>query len=224
MTDTSTPSSDPLAVTVLGATGRTGRYLVERALDHGHEVVAFVRDPASLGIDHERLRVVVGDAYTGEGVAEAVAPDGDPVDTVVSTLGQSRNSPEDLLTVAGDHVIDAMRDHDVDRLVTLVGAAVRTNRDEATLGSRLMKRLMLAVAPQVLADATEHVKRVTATDLDWTVVRPPRLTDATATGTYRVGYLSLGPRASVSREDLAAFLLECVEDRTYVHELPMVAN
>ncbi|MWG35608.1 NAD(P)H-binding protein [Halomarina oriensis] len=209
---------------VFGATGRTGRPLVEQALGRGVDVVAFVRDASGLDVDHEHLTVVEGDAYTGTNVAEAVAPGGDPVDAVVSVLGQSDETPDDLLTVAGRNVMAAMRDHGVDRYVTLTGAGVRTDRDDPSLGGRAMNAVMKLVARDVLADASTHAKAVADSDLRWTIVRPPRLTEDAATGEYAAGYLRLGARERLPREDLATFLLDCVEDGTYVGDLPNVTN
>jgi putative NADH-flavin reductase len=70
---------------VVGASGRTGRLVVEQALGHGHEVTAFVRDPARLAISHERLRVVTGDATAPETFGPAL----EGQDAVVSILGAS---------------------------------------------------------------------------------------------------------------------------------------
>jgi len=216
--------SNTTTITVLGATGRTGRPLVAQALDRGFSVVAFVRDASGLDVEHDRLTVVEGDAYTGEGVGDAVAPGGDPVDAVVSVLGQSRGTPDDLLTVAGRNVMTAMADHGVDRYVTLVGAGVRTDRETPSLGGRAMNTVMKLLAREVLADASTHAKEVADSDLRWTVVRPPRLTEEAGTGDYEAGYLTLGARDSLAREDLATFLLDCVEDDAYVGDLPNVTG
>ncbi|MFW6317495.1 MAG: NAD(P)-dependent oxidoreductase [Halorubrum sp.] len=114
-----------MRILVLGATGRTGRPLVEQALERGHEVVAFARDPASLPTtirDDERVTVVAGDATDGDAVDRAVAGDGRSVDAVISVLGQTAEGPDDLLTAAGRHALAAMDRHGVERFVTLVGA------------------------------------------------------------------------------------------------------
>lgn len=205
-----------MRITVFGATGRTGVPLVERALARGHDVVAFVRSPAGLP-DDPALTVVEGDAYTGEGVAEAVAG----ADAVASVLGQTSDGPDDLLTVAGDNVVAAMEAAGVSRLVTLVGAGVREEGERVPLSGKVMGALLKVLAGDVLEDAAEHVDRVRASDLDWTVVRAPRLTDGEGAGEYRAGDVAPG-FASVPRADVARFVLDCVENDEYVREMPKV--
>jgi putative NADH-flavin reductase len=207
-----------MRIAVFGATGRTGVPFVSQALDAGHEVVAHVRSPGKLGVTDDRLTVVEGDVYTGEGVAGAV----EGADAVVSLLGQVDGSPDDLLTVAGDRVTAAMREHGVDRYVTLVGAGVREEGESPSLSGRVMGGLLRLLAREVLADAEEHVRRVRATDLDWTVVRAPRLTEGEPSG-YRAGDVDLGFE-SVSRADVAAFCLESLEEELYVGGMPKVGS
>jgi putative NADH-flavin reductase len=217
-----------MRIAVFGATGRTGRPLLEQALDRGHEVVAFVRDPDGLPVtilDDDRVSVVEGDAYSGEGVERAIAPDGDPVDAVVSVLAQSSSGPDDLLTVAGRHVLAAMETHGVERYVTLVGAGVREEGESVSLGGRAMGALLKLLAGSVLDDARDHVDEVRASDTRWSVVRGPRLTEGAHTGQYRHGTdLALGMRDTAARANVAALVLDCLEDDLYVHEMPKVAD
>jgi putative NADH-flavin reductase len=217
-----------MRITVFGATGRTGQSLVEQALDRGHGVVAFVRDPTGLPStvqEDDRVSVVQGDAYTGKGVERAIAGDSDPVDAVVSVLGQTSDEPDDLLTEAGRHVLAAMDQHAVERFVTLVGAGVREEGESVSLGGKVMGALLKRVAREVLEDARDHVERVRASDTRWTVVRGPRLTDDARTGEFRHGTdLTLGMRNTVARANVAEFILDCLEADLYVHEMPKVAD
>lgn len=208
-----------MRITVFGATGRTGQPLVRQALDRGHDVVAFARSAAELDVTDDALTVVEGDAYTGEGVREAVTGS----DAVVSVLGQTSDGPDDLLTVAGDRVLDAMAEAGVDRLVTLVGAGVRTEGESVSFSGKVMGTVLKLVASEVLADAETHVDHVRNSDTRWTVVRAPRLTSGAATGEYRAGDIELG-FDSVSRADTARFILDVVEDDQFVHELPKVGS
>jgi putative NADH-flavin reductase len=208
-----------MRITIFGATGRTGQPLVRQALDRGNEVVAFARSSADFPIEGSRLSVVEGDAYTGVGVADAIAD----ADAVVSVLGQTSDGPDDLLTVAGDNITEAMRDADVTRFVTLVGAGVREEDEKVSLSGKVMGVLLKVLARNVLEDAAEHVERIRATDLDWTVVRAPRLTDDEGTGDYRAGDIDLGFE-SIARADVARFILDCLENDQYVRKMPKVGT
>ncbi|WP_135828431.1 NAD(P)-dependent oxidoreductase [Halorussus halobius] len=217
-----------MQIAVFGATGRTGQPLVEQAVEHGHEVIAFVRDATKLPStvrNDDRVSTVEGDAYTGEGVERAIAGDGDPVDAVVSVLAQSSEGPDDLLTEAGRHMLAAMNQHGVERFVTLVGAGVREEGESVSLGGQLMGTLLKLLARSVLEDARDQVELVKDSNTRWTVVRGPRLTEDAHTGEFRHGTdLSLGMRDTAARANVAEFILDCLENDLYVREMPKVAD
>lgn len=213
-----------MRITVFGATGRTGVPLVEQAVGRGHDVVAFVRDAEGLLAalrDSDRVSVVEGDAYAEDGVTAAVTGS----DAVVSVLGQASSGPDDLLTVAGRHVLDAMEREGVDRYVTLVGAGVREEGESVSLGGRVMGTALKLLAGEVLDDAVAHVADVRDRDLRWTVVRAPRLTEGEHTGEFRHGTdLRLGMRDAAARANVAHFVLDCLEDDRYIGGLPKVTD
>jgi len=207
-----------MQLTIFGATGRTGQPLVQQALDAGHAVTAFARTPAKLDGTHDRLHIVQGDVIDPEPVHTAI----DGADAVLSALGHTSNTSDDMQTVGTRHIIDAMQAHGVRRLVSLAGAAVRHPRDTPSWGDRLVIGLMRLFAATMLEDARQHVEVIRATDLDWTIVRPPRLTNGPHTGTYQTGYLQMGPMASISRADVADFMLRCAASDDFTHEEPML--
>ncbi|MXV61942.1 NAD(P)H-binding protein [Natronorubrum sp. JWXQ-INN-674] len=206
-----------MQITVFGATGRTGIPLCEQALARNYEVVAHTRSPEKLPFEDEQLTIVEGDVYTGDGVAEAV----EGADAVVSVLGHGDGSPDDLLTVAGDHIIEAMEDANVTRFVTLVGAGVREEGESVSLGGKIMGALLKLLARDVLEDAAEHARRVRASQLEWTILRAPRLGEGNPEGDYRIGDLKLGFDA-VDRGDVATCLLDRLEKNDYGEEMPKV--
>jgi putative NADH-flavin reductase len=204
-------------LTIFGAAGRTGRPLVQQALDAGHDVTAFVRNPARIGIEHPRLRVVQGDVRDAAKVAEAIAG----ADAVLSALGPAKDSGNDLLRTAARNIVSAMQTHGVRRLVYLTGAGVKQPQDPPSLGASVMVPLMKLISPQVLADSEEAVKTVQQSGLDWIVVRAPRLGEGPATGSYRTGYLK-GNFKQIPRADVAHFMLQQATDTRYLREAPMV--
>jgi putative NADH-flavin reductase len=206
---------------IFGATGRTGRPLVAQALAAGHEVTVFVRDPAKISVSHERLRTVQGDIRDADRVEAAVQGQ----DAVLSVLGRTRGSASDVLTVGATNIVSAMKKNGVRRLVSLVGAGVRDPHDlPPSVGSRVTTRLLKLLAGNVLADARQHADLVRRSGLDWSLVRPPRLTQARRTGRYRAGYLQLGVRDTVARADVAAFMLKLATGGDFVHEAPMISS
>lgn len=206
-----------MKIVVFGASGRTGRLVVEQALAAGHEVTAVVRDPGKLAIADEALRVVQGAADQPDTIGAAVLG----AQAVISAVGSGKGT----LTALAQNLVPAMSAAGVHRLVSLVGAGVSTPGDQHSLGRTVMLGLMHLVARDVLADAVQHAKDVEASSLDWTLVRPPRLTDGPATGRItHAAHMVLGPASSITRADLAAFMIELAVTGRYSREAPMVAN
>ncbi len=208
-----------MKIAVFGATGRTGRPLIEQALEAGHTVTAFARDPSRLPVQHERLTVAQGDIADAETVARAIAGQ----DAAICVLGQAPGSRRDLLTVAAQSIVAGMQRHGVRRLLTLVGAGVSDPRDEPPPApARVMIGLLKLLAPNVLADAERHAETVRASGLDWTIVRVPRLSDDPPRGSVHLGYERPG-FAPLARADVAAVLLRLAADGTYLREAPILS-
>lgn len=119
---------------------------------------------------------------------------------MANVLGQGEGSPDDLLTVAGDHIIEAMEEDGISRFVTLVEVGIREEGESISLGGRVMGALLKLFARDVLEDAADHARRVRATDLEWTVLRVPRLGEGDLDGDYRIGDLQLRVRGGGSRQ------------------------
>ncbi|MEM1042618.1 MAG: NAD(P)H-binding protein [Bacteroidota bacterium] len=209
---------------VFGATGRTGREALTQALAAGHTVSAFVRSRAKLAaqqdLSNDRLRVVEGDVRDYDAVARAVAG----ADAVLSCLAPV---PKDgrVQTEGTEHIARAMAAHGVRRIVSLTGAGVDAPGDpERSLGGKIMRGVMGLVAKDILADAEGHAAVLRRSDLDYAVVRAPRLTDDPHSGRYRHGILQLGLGAKIPRADVADFMLAEATSGTYRRIEPHVTG
>ena len=210
-----------MKLTVFGATGRTGKPLIQQALfsDANHEVTAFVRDPAKLGISHENLRVVQGDVEDAEAVEGAVAGS----DAVLSVLGHTKSSPKDVQTTGTRNIVAAMEKHGVRRIVSLTGAGVQDPKDEPKLFDKAIVFLLKTLQRDVLEDAEGHAEVLQKSGLDWVIVRGPMLNEGERTGEYRVGYVGRNSGSKISRADVADFMLKQLDSDAYVHQAPMVS-
>jgi len=200
---------------IFGATGATGHQLVRQALEQGHAVTAFVRDPARLRISHALLRHVVGDAMNAASVAGVVAGH----DAVLCALGNMPEGKEDLVrrqrgvpvcSVGTGHIVAAMARSSVRRIVVESSAGVGESRAAGQFGSSFVLHLLLG---DVMADKERQEALMRGSALDWTIVRPAKLNNRPAMGRLRSGdSLSWNLTSSASRADVAAFMLARLAD------------
>lgn len=199
-----------MKVVVFGATGRTGRLLVEGALARGHDVTAFVRAPNKLGALRDRVRVVRGDVLDGGAVSDAV--DGQEA-VLVALAGGGTKAAEQVNAQGTLNVIRSMQRYGVRRLVVLSAGGTQPGRDPNLpwFFERIVKPLFLK---NVLADLRRMEISVRQSELDWTLVRAAQLVDGPARGAYRAepGY-SLPGGTKIARADVAAFMLDELERR-----------
>ncbi len=209
-----------MKIAVFGGTGRTGKHIVEQALAQGEAVNVLARTPAKVEIDNPRLVVIEGDIKNLAAVEQTIRG----VDAVLSALGPTSNEPVFEVSQGMEHIIAAMKKQDVTRLIITAGAGVGDPKDEPKLFNHVMNFLLKLMAKNVLADMSKVVEMVRSSDLDWTVVRLPMLTDDPKTGQVKVGYVGKGMGARITRSDIAAFMLSQVEDQTYLHQSPAISN
>lgn len=210
-----------MKLTVFGASGGTGTQVIRQALDAGHEVTAVVRDRGRLTVaDHPGLDVVVADVMQPATIEGLVAGR----DAVISALGPSRR-PEERKTAAHSRICAssarsitaAMRAAGTSRLVVVSGSGPFTEGD-----GPIMRYLAKPIGQRVLRDpfadlvAMEAVVR--GSGLDWTILRPPRLTDKPLTGRYRTRReLNVRRGVFLSRADLAHLILAVCGDPGSYH-------
>jgi putative NADH-flavin reductase len=198
---------------VLGATGRTGAAIVAQALDAGHDVRVLVREPAHLASQHaERVEVRVGDVTDADVVDDAVGG----CQAVLSALGVS--SPRALLgtTLMRDTIaalLPAMERRGVPRLVVLSALGVGASRDAASTPLRLAFGTALR---QVGADKAASEELIRRSELAWTIVYPPALTDGARTGRFATADERVRGVPRISRADVAAFMLAQLSDAAFV--------
>jgi putative NADH-flavin reductase len=204
---------------VLGGTGATGKLLVDQALARGHHVTALVRDPASLPAKHDRLVVKQGKATVAADVAGVMAGH----DAVVSVLGP-RQGKDPVVKETADAVVAAMQHHAVKRVIWLSAGGVGDSRPTINAASFVFGRIILPLflrhpyANHALAE-----DKLRASGLDFTVVRPLQLMDK-STGRPVTATLPDKPvrGLKITRGEVAGFMLDELEKRAYVGQMPLL--
>lgn len=210
-------------IALFGATGRTGRPLLENALARGWNVTALVRDPARLPAVPTgapgTLRTVTGDLQSADAVASVIQG----ADAVISVIGHVKGSPATLQTDATRSMIEGMRAHGVTRILSLTGGGVPFEKDEPKAADRVIAWLLRRLSGTVLDDALAHAELLKSSGLDWTIVRGPRLTDSPHRGEYRVGWVGVNASTSIGRADLADAIIDLVDSDEHRGTMPFIS-
>lgn len=206
---------------IVGATGGTGRALVEQALNQGHTVTAFVRSPERMKISHERLSITRGNVLDPESVDSAVRGK----DAVLSALGHKRwFIKTSILSKGTQNIIAAMEKHGVKRFICETALGIGDKK------GRLGLYYTLFVEPVMLyfyfRDKERQEDLIKHSKLDWIIVRPGQLTNGRKRGTYRHG-IDLGNwilTLRISRADVADFMLKQLTEDSYLRTTPVIVN
>ncbi|KAF7657453.1 hypothetical protein LDENG_00026930 [Lucifuga dentata] len=210
-----------MKITVLGATGQTGTFLVNQALQQGHTVTAVVRNPAKITMHHDKLKVVEADIFS----AESLKTHFKGQDAIMSCLGfpASFFSGVRGYTLSMSSVVSAMREVRVPRIIIMTSWYTKPN--SGVQSPYLIRFFLLPMIRSVLANMYEMETFLEKTgDINWTVVRPPGLMNQPATAQEFLtheGYFvpdSNGQPAgsTMGRGDVARFMLSLLNSNAWV--------
>lgn len=203
-----------MKLVIFGANGPTGRRTTEQALAEGHEVTAVTRRPDEFPLSDARLSVVKADILNLDEVRRAVAGH----DAVISTVGiPYTKEPVTVYSEGTANVIKVMHDHGIRRLVCVssIGANYEDAPGEKFVFRKVIVPLLLKMGRPLYEDTSRMEDIVSASGLDWTVVRPAGLFDAATTTDYIVS-TSRHPGWFTSRTDLADVLVREAVDNLHV--------
>lgn len=208
-----------LRILIVGATGGTGRQLVQEALEQGHEVTVFVRSPEKVKIEHANLRIAQGDVLDYASMESAMQGQ----DAVLSALGHKRFfGPTKILSEGTGNILRAMKGCHVARFICESSLGVGNTAGRLGLPATFL--FVPMILPFYLWDRVRQEKLIEESDTDWIIVRPAALTNGSARGSYRHGP-NVGSYIwpnRISRADVADFMLKQLNDDTYLGTAPGV--
>ena len=205
-------------IIIFGASGATGHQLVKQALAQGHMITAFVRNAVRLKIRHHHLNIIEGDVIDYHLVELAIRDK----DAVLSALGASSPFRYDPSIVTGvSNILRAMAKNSVKRFVYLSFAGVRESRHQAGL---MIKYFTPRILQTEIAGHEERENMIRQSGLQWTIVRPPTLTNGKRRTNFRSGenIKTKGFITTISRADVAEFMLSQLKVNTFLRKAPLV--
>jgi uncharacterized protein YbjT (DUF2867 family) len=221
-----------MKVTIVGATGGIGKLLLEQGLDAGHEVTAVVRSASKLA--RSGVRVVATDLATPDAGALAAAFAG--ADAVLSTLGPTSSAEVGIAERGTRAIVDAMDSVGARRLLVVSAAPIGTvpsparphppryDPGDGFFMRHLLSPFIKAILRRHYADLARMEEVVASSSLDWTIVRPPRLTQGALTTKVRVAYgQNVRGGTSIARADVACFMLSAMRQDATIRKIVAIA-
>jgi len=204
-----------MKIVVFGASGKTGLLLVDEALTSGHEVVAYVRKPESIKSEHPNLKVVAGYLNEKDKLKSVISGS----DACISTLGGASLTKHSREIIEGiDNIVSIMEQESVARFIYLSSFGAGDSRRYMPQPVRFLIADIMLLVP--FADHNTNEGRITKSQLNWTIVRPGGLTNGAKTDNLKHGceMTKIKGSISISRSNVAAFLLNQVSNKDYANK------
>jgi hypothetical protein len=171
-------------ITIFGATGKTGIILLEKALLQGQHVTVYARNPSKISQNQEKLKLIKGELTDLSKIEEAVQD----ADAVISLLGPLPGSKDLLVSVGMKNIIEAMGKKGIKRLIATATPSFKVPQDtfqfEFTFAVFVVKNLFRYSYENIVRIGNQ----IWESDLDWSMVRLPMLSDASRKGNIKIGY------------------------------------
>lgn len=205
-----------MKIVIFGATGGTGKKLIERGLAAGHEVVAVARRPEAVVTRDAKLNVVKGDVLDPDSVAAALAG----ADVAISAIGPSNNKqPGTLISAGVKNIVEAATHVGVKRFVFESGLMVGDGRGLSMLG-KIGVSIFRSLNRKLCEDKRKAEQTILASKLDWLIVRPSSLDHSAARGGYKFGTdIRLNAAKALSHDDAAEFMIKVAGDPAFTRQI-----
>lgn len=210
-----------MKIAVFGASGNIGRIFSELALKEGHLLNLYIRKTTGLPVS-PNVKVVTGELTDFDKIKEAISG----TDAVVSLLGPAikRNYPGTPIATGHELIIRSMKELGISRFVTIATPSVRFEKDKAsitTIFPRIMGKLLLPKPYQEVVAAGEATRN---SGLDWTVVRFIAPVDGKPKGNVKVSFGDKKLSFSITRTDIAAFVLNELIHPQFIRSMPIIGS
>jgi len=209
-------------VTIFGGTGATGQLVIQKALSAGYRVTAYARTPSKISIQHPNLSITEGDLTDIDKIEASVTG----ADAVISLLGPSGKSKGLVISSGIKNIINAMQKVGVRRLIATATPSYKDEKDRFQFGFAFGVFMVKALLGDTFHDIETTGQCIAKSRLDWTIVRLPMLSNEPPKGKLNIGYTGDGKVKlfSLTRTELADFLIHQLDDKTYLRQAPVISN
>lgn len=208
-----------MRIALFGATGNAGDAILRQCRAAGHELRVLARHPGAIADADGGVTTTAGDVRELTAVSHVISG----AEVVVSAIGGTTAANLAVLDQGTAAILTAMSQHGIRRLIVIQGFHLAWPGDPGNLGQHAMNAVLRMWKRQLHPDTYRMASRLRASELDWTLIRMPRLIAGPADNHYRTGALALGPWSKVTTGQVAHYTLHCLAAGECVRGAPMIA-
>jgi putative NADH-flavin reductase len=206
---------------IFGATGRTGIHLVRQAVVADYAVKALCRKSAAFPVPEEAICVREGDILNYDDVKNTVQG----TLAVISAIGTRPKHNDIFCARATENIVAAMKEIGIRRIICISGAMIGNTPVNRSKFMQLLMNRYNKKHPAIAEDRNLQEEIIMKSGLDWTIVKPPRLSKGKAKGKYMAGEdVKATAFSSITRGELAGFIVSQLSSVVFVDKLPVIRN
>jgi nucleoside-diphosphate-sugar epimerase len=212
-----------MKIIIFGSTGPSGILTLTAALKKGHHVVAYARNPSKISYQHPNLKIIKGELSDVQSISDAIKG----TDAVISLLGPKGKSESHFPLAQGTrNVIAAMKTHGVKRLIATATPSAPDPNDNPQPGFSIAVFMIRTLMRSAYDEIVSIAGTIRNSNLNWTIVRLPMLTDKPQKNKVTADYLGNGKVNLfwLNRNDLADFLIDQLDSDSFVKKAPVLSN
>ncbi|KGR74278.1 NAD(P)-dependent oxidoreductase [Ureibacillus sinduriensis] len=206
-------------IAIIGGTGKVGRHIAKRALENGHHVRMFVRNPDKLTFKDARVEIVRGNVENQEDIKNLLHD----CQVVINTFGQPLKEKQIYSSVTKS-ILEVMADLKIPRYIGVTGGSLTIEGDRKSFINRIGAKLFEILYCGMMKDKKAEWDTLNRSkDIDWTLIRLPFIAEGPEIGTIKESLTNM-PGTKITNQDIATFLINQIGTKKYVHKAPFIAN
>ena len=198
-----------MKVLLFGATGRVGNSIALKALDQGHQVIAFVRNKNKLTINNPRLSVVEGDIYDKDALDKLAQVDHD---ILINVIGADPLKPSTIFSDATKLIVQLLSGKPDKRYLAITGIA---QMDKTIFGKIVIGILKLTPVKNAIADHQNAFDQIAKSSIKWTLVGCPYIKDGIEKGVFKTDSKFRGGFKTIHPGDVASAIVQEIDKEDY---------
>lgn len=206
-------------IAIIGGTGKAGRYIASRAIEHGHRVRMLVRNPDKLTFGDARIEIVKGNVENLEDIQKLV----EDCQIVINTFGQPiKEKP--IYSSVTERILKVMADRQIPRYIGVTGGSLTIDGDQKSILNRIGAKIFEIFYSSMMKDKKKEWQILNkVTRVNWTLIRLPFIVDGEEVRVIKENLTNM-PGTKITNRDIATFIMEQIDNSTYIQKAPFISN